>query len=601
MTWTGKRHRALAAVGTGLAAALAVAACSNTTPAATTSASGTAAAPSASASASAPELMAGASSSAVATAATFQTAHQGGDLKLLATAAAGTIDPQINYTLQYWQLYRDVYDGLMAFKSVSGQPSFETTPDLAAAEPVVSNGGKTYTFTLRKGITFSNGHVLDTADVVASFQRIFKVSSPTAGSFYNGIVGATACLKTPKTCTLAGGISADAAADTVTINLTAPDPEFLFKIAVPHASITPAGSPTTDVGNKPLPSTGAYMISAYDPTGNGKLVLSRNPHFKVWSALAQPQGYPDTITESFGQTVDNEVTQIENGQADWMADSPPTGRLNELGTTYASQIHVNTLTAMYYLPMNTNLAPFNNVQAREAVNWAIDKNAVVKLYGGSKLGTPVCTVLPPGFPGHVDNCRYTKGGGTTWTAPDLDRAKALVKSSGTAGQTVTVITTTDPIGASIGEYVQSVLNSIGYKAQVRKLSSNIQFTYIQNTKNKVQISLSQWYQDYPAAADFLAVLFSCASFHPGSDSSVNISGYCDKPNEALLASALKTEQTKGLDAALPTWAKMDQHVMADAVTAPLFTPKLVDLTAKRVGNYTFSKQFYLLLDQLWVQ
>ena len=186
----------------------------------------------------------------------------------------------------------------MAFKSVSGQPSFETTPDLAAAEPVITNAGKTYTFTLRKGITFSNGHVLDTADVVASFQRIFKVSSPTAGSFYNGIVGATACLKTPKTCTLAGGISADAAKNTVTINLTAPDPEFLFKIAVPHASITPVGSPTTDVGTKPLPSTGAYMISAYDPTGNGKLVLSRNPHFTQWSALAQPEGYPDTITES---------------------------------------------------------------------------------------------------------------------------------------------------------------------------------------------------------------------------------------------------------------------------------------------------------------
>jgi len=595
------RTSRLLTTSAGLAAALALAACSNTTPATPSAAAGASGAPAASAGSSGAAPVAGASSTETASVSAFQDAHKGGDLKLLATTAGGTIDPQINYTLQYWQLYRAVYDGLMSFKAVAGQPSFEVTPDLATADPVVTNGGKTYTFTLRKGITFSNGHVLDTADVVASYQRIFKVSSPTAGSFYNGIIGATACLKTPKTCTLTGGVVPDAAKNTITINLTAPDPEFLFKVSVPHAAITPVGTPTTDAGTKPLPSSGPYMITAYNPGGNGQLVMKRNPHFVQWSAVAQPAGYPDTITESFGQTVDNEVTQIENGQADWLFDPPPTGRLNELGTKYASQIHVNTLTAMYYLPMNGNIPPFNNLKARQAVNWAIDRNAVVKLYGGTNLAAPVCTVLPPGFPGHVDSCLYTKGGGTTWTAPDLAKAKQLVQQSGTAGQAVTVVVGNDPVGASIGEYVQSVLNSIGYKAKVQKLSGNIQFTYIQNTKNKVQISLSQWYQDYPAAADFLDVLFSCASFHPGSDSSVNISGYCDKPNEALLASALKTEQTKGLDAALPIWAKVDQHVMADAVTAPLFTPKLVDLTAKRVGNYTFSKQFYLLLDQLWVK
>ena len=54
---------------------------------------------------------------------------------------------------------------------------------------------------------------------------------PTAGSFYNGIVGADACLKTPATCTLDGGVVADEAAGTVTINLVAPDAEFFDKLA----------------------------------------------------------------------------------------------------------------------------------------------------------------------------------------------------------------------------------------------------------------------------------------------------------------------------------------------------------------------------------
>jgi len=149
--------------------------------------------------------------------------------------------------------------------------------------------------------------------------------------------------------------------------------------------------------------------------------------------------------------------------------------------------------------------------------------------------------------------------------------------------------------------VQSVLNDIGYKAKVNKLSGNIQFTYIQNTKNKVQISLSQWYQDYPAASDFINVLLSCAGFHAGSDSSINIAGYCDKTSEAGIAQALKTGQTSGLAAAEPLWGKVDAQIMANAPVAPLITPKLVDFTSKRVGNYQFSKQFYMLVDQLWVQ
>jgi hypothetical protein len=79
---------------------------------------------------------------------------------------------------------------------------------------------------------------------------------------------------------------------------------------------------------------------------------------------------------------------------------------------------------------------------------------------------------------------------------------------------------------SIGVY-QSVMTSWAM-TRVKPISSNIQFTYIQNTNNKVQMSITQWYQDYPAASDFLNIMFGCASFTEGSDSSINIAGFCDK-------------------------------------------------------------------------
>jgi peptide/nickel transport system substrate-binding protein len=528
----------------------------------------------------------------------FQPQHKGGTLHLTAKSGGGTLDPMINYTLQYWQLYQASYDGLLAFKKVNGQASFTVVPDLAQSLPQVTDNGKTYTFTLRKGIKFSNGQPVTTDDVVASFERIFKVSSPTAGTFYNGIVGGAACLKKPANCDLSKGVVGNAKTGTVTIHLTDADPEFPFKLAVPHASILPKSAPSKDAGTTPLPGTGAYKFVSYDP--NRQLKMVRNPYFKEWSRDAQPQGYPDEIDETFGLTVEAEVTAVENGQADWVFDPPPADRLNEIGTKYAQQAHVNTLTAFWYLAMNTNLAPFDNVKVRQAVNWAVDRNAVVRLYGGPNLAAPVCTVLPPGFPGHVDFCDYTKGGGTTWKAPDLAKAKQLVQESGTAGTRVGVVVQDDEVNKSIGEYVQSVLNSIGFKASLKPISANIQFTYIQNTKNNVQISLSSWYQDYPAASDFLNVLLSCASFHPGSDSSINISGFCDKKVDGQMQQALAAERSS-MTQANSLWGKVDQSVMEQAPMAPLITPKLIDFTSKRVGNYQFSKQFYMLVDQLWVK
>jgi len=524
--------------------------------------------------------------------------HRGGTMKLLAKAAGGTIDPHVNYTLQYWNLFQATYDGLLAFKKAGGDEAFEVVPDLAEKIPTPTNGGKTWVFKLRKGVKFSNGKAVTTNDVVASFRRIFKVKSPTSGGFYAGIVGASACLKKPATCTLKGGVSANAAARTVTINLTAPDPEFKYKLAVPHAAIVPASSPSKDAGTTPIPGTGAYYFASYNPTK--KLVMKRNPHFKVWSKDAQPDGYPDEITESFGLTVEAQITAIENGQADWTLEAPPADRLGEMSTKYADQTHVETLTAFWYVPMNTRMAPFNNLKARQAVNYAIDRNATVKIFGGPKLATPNCQVLPPGFPGNEPYCPYTKNPGAKWSAPDLAKAKRLVKESGTAGQKVSVVTPDDEVNKAMGVYLQSVLNQIGYKAKVKPISGNIFFTYVQNTKNKVQINVQQWYQDYPAASDFLYILFGCESFHPGSDSSINIAGFCDKKINAQMHKALKLAQ-EDEQAANKLWAKIDRMVTDAAPMATLFTPKHIDFVSKRVGNFTFSKQFYWLVDQSWVK
>lgn len=526
--------------------------------------------------------------------------HKGGTLHVVATAASGSLDPQINYTQEYWQLYQSMYDGLLSFKKVGGKPGTEIVPDLATALPVVSDGGKTMTFTLRKGVKFSTGKDVTVADVVASFQRIFKISGPTAGSFYNVLVGSDACLKTPATCTLEGGVVGDEKAGTITFHLTAPDPEFLDKLAIPHASILPADTPAKDMGNTPIPTTGPYIFTTYDP--NKELKLERNPQFKEWSKAAQPDGYPDVIDYTFGLTDEAEVTAVENGQADWMYEPPPADRLNEVGTKYVKQIHVTPLAAYYYVAFNVNAAPFDNEDARLAVNYAIDRNAVVKLYGGAQTAAPSCQVLPPGFPGYESYCPFNKGGATAkYTGPNMAKAKELMKASGKAGTEITLITEDSAVWKNVGNYLLSVLNDLGFKATLKTMSHATEYTYIQNTNNKMQISVSDWFQDYPAPSDFINVLYGCNSFHPGSDSSPNIGGFCDKDGiEKKIQEALTTAVTDPAKAN-KQWAAVDKAIVDKGVTASLFNPKQLDFVSARLGGYALQPVYLFMPSQAWVQ
>jgi peptide/nickel transport system substrate-binding protein len=360
----------------------------------------------------------------------------------------------------------------------------------------------------------------------------------------------------------------------------------------------PADTPPKDVGVTPQPGTGAYKLVSYDPKKQLKIV--RNPYFKAWNPDAQPVGFVDEVDYDFGLSAEDQVTAVANGQADWMFNPLPADRLSEVGTKYAKQAHISPLTAIYYLPMNTRIPPFNNLKARQAVSLAIDRNALVKIYGGANLASPTCQVLPPGFAGHEPYCPYTKNPGTKWTAADMDKARQLVKESGTAGQKVTFFTEDTAVGRQTGLYMQSVLNDLGYEATLKVLSQSVEFTYIQNTKNKVQISYTQWFQDYPAPSNFLNVLFSCASFHEGSDASINIAGLCDKGLDADLAQAMTTGVTDPA-AAAKLWAAIDRRVIDLAPVAVMYNPKQLDFVSKRVGNFIFSGEFYFLWNQAWVR
>ena len=182
----------------------------------------------------------------------------------------------------------------------------------------------------------------------------------------------------------------------------------------------------------------------------------------------------------------------------------------------------------------------------------------------------------------------------------MEKAKKLVEESGTKGMKITIVPEDKTVAKSIGVYLQSVMNELGYDASVKPISPDIQFTYIQNTNNKVQMSVTQWYQDYPAASDFANILFGCSSFTPGSDSSINISGFCDKDIDTKMQAALSLGVTDQ-PAADKMWTEIDKAITDKAPMAALFTPKHLDFVSKRLGNFKFNSQLFFMPPQAWIQ
>ncbi len=524
-------------------------------------------------------------------------AHRGGTLRLTAYQPAGTIDPQINYESDFWQIFYVTQDGLLAFAKQEGAPGRSLVPDLAEALPQITDGGTTYLFHLRRAVRFSTGQEVGVEDVAASFRRMFRVLGPNVGSWYAGIVGAQACLAAPATCQLTGGVIADAAARTITIHLTRPDAEFSQKIALPFASILPAATPDHDLGTTPPAATGPYAITGYNPVRG--MILSRNPYFHEWSAQAQPDGFADAIQIHYGLPAEAEVTAVENGAQDVMVDPPPLDRLAEIGGEYPQLAHIHPMLGYYYLMMNTHLKPFDDVRARQAVAIAINRRLAITLYGGPALGTPLCHLLPAGLPGSLPYCPFTKNPGQDWSAPDLARARALVRASGTAGMKVTLLVSDRDVERSMGIYLQSVLNDLGWQASLHAISFNIRDTYLQNSSNRVQIGLTDWFQDYPAASDFLNVLLSCANFHPGSDASINMSGFCDPAIDARMAQAMSLEGTD-MPQALQQWAGIDRQLTDLAPITTLFQINWLDLVSARLGNFRYSPLFRMIFSEAWV-
>jgi YVTN family beta-propeller protein len=528
--------------------------------------------------------------------------HRGGVLRV--EGAPDRIDPAHFGSLGDAQVLTLAYDGLLAYRHVGGIGGASLVGNLALRVPTPSDQEKTYTFQLRRNIRYSSGAPVRASDFRYSLERMLTVNR-TLGPSYNGIVGAAECsARPPARCDLSTGIEVDDAAGTITIHLARADPDFLHKLAEPLASVVPSGTPLRAARDEPIPGTGPYRVASADFRRGGSVRLVRNPYFRVWSADARPDGYPDEIR--FLREHEGGLAEVERGDADFGAFGALPGELlKDLLTKYGGRLHDETVPVTFWVFLNTRVPPFDDVRVRRALNFAIDRGEIVALAGGAPFAAPTCQILPPVFPGYRPYCPYTLGPNAagTWIDPDLARAKALVADSGTRGMRVEFVVPgcCNPLTPKIARYFVGVLRELGYRSSLRIIPDFSDYLgYVADSRHEAQIGHAGWIGEKLAPSDFFQRLFSCASFLPHDPANVNFSEFCDREIDATMNRAAAA-QTTDPARANELWAEIDHALVHRAVVVPTISPRYSVFVSDRVGNYQSHPLWGTLLDQLWVR
>jgi peptide/nickel transport system substrate-binding protein len=476
---------------------------------------------------------------------------EGGTLKGAYTSFPDYMDPQLSYTAEGWTAMYNTYIPLLTYKHAEGKEGSEVIPGLAESLPKVTNGGKTYTLKLRKGLKYSDGSPVKASDFKFAVERCFKVNS--GGSpFYTDIVGAEKFSETKS-----GGIPGIKTNDKtgeIVINLVQPRGTFENELALMFVAPVPQTTPEEDQSASPPPATGPYEIVKSQP-GRG-WVYERNPAWKTNGRLMPelPSGHLDKIEIEVLRNQSTQVNYIEQGKLNWIFDPPPTDRYQEVKEKYeGSQFRVEPTISTYYFWMNTKKAPFDDQKVREAINYAVDPAALERIYTGQIAGTQ--QILPPGMPGYEKIEPYPH---------NLAKAKQLIKEANPSDMNITVWTDSESPNNDAGTYYQSVLKELGFNADLKIINADNYFTVIGNTSTPdLDTGWSDWFEDYPHPNDFFQPLFNGNSIQTTNNQNFSLTAneQLDEKMEKLGEERLGPEQEKG-------YAEIDKAYMEESPVAP---------------------------------
>ena len=496
---------------------------------------------------------------------------KGGTLRVnLPVTDIDDIDPSIAYGTTTWHIQYSTALKLLNYPDAAAPRGSRLVPE-GATSYKVSGGGRVYTFTIRPGFRLSNGQRVTAANYAYAINRAANkdLQSPAFQfiSDPNGtnIVGAQD-VRDGKAATMRG---VRVRGNKLTITLTKPDATFLAKITMPFFQAMSTGLSKTNkvinVSGNNLPSGGPYYVSAREP--NRLVSLRKNPFYarNVARSFKRRPANLSAINIKTAVNLEASYQEVRANQADYTYDIPPTAPA-ELGRQFGTtrgRFRVTTSNCVSYMALNSNNALFTgNPDLRKAVNYAINRNAIVDL-SGAYAGRQTDQYLPRGFPG------YKELGAKGYPATgNMTRAKQLASGKTRGGQGILYYGLAAP-GPQRMELVRSYLAQIGISVEPRGFRGFAIYDAAgkRNSPHAFTVGTG-WCQDYPDPYDFINVLlyggniqeennnnlayFNNAAFNKRMERSAKLVGAPRMKAYGALENSLVTQQAPWAAYAQPT-------------------------------------------------
>ena len=519
---------------------------------------------------------------------------KGGIIKFADEAAPDTLDPGETYYGYSWDFVRVYGRSLTMFKPAPGKASAELVPDLAESLGVPSDGGKTWTYKLRKGVKFEDGTDVKAADVKhAVLRSTDKATFPNGPAYFEAMLNLPKGYKGPYK---SKGMNTDSAIttpndSTIVFHLMSPFAGFDYLAQLPQTIPVPEAKDTGAKYKNHVISSGPYMFASYSP--DKSYTLKRNPN---WDQATDPNR--KALPDGYDVQLNVNAEDIDNRLISGDLDVAIVGT----GLTTASQSKVLSDPALKartdnpanarlnYVSINPTVKPLDNIECRKAVEYAMDRTSYQTAYGGTFGGDLATNLLPPMIPGYQKFDLFPAGADNKG---DVTKAKEALTKCGQPNGFATNIAYRNerPKEKATAEAFQQALEKVGIKLTLKGYAKADYFSsYAGNPPyvkaNGLGLALNSWGSDWPDGFGFLSQIVDSRVIREtggSSNTSVRIPEV-----DKLLDKAVNELDTAKRNA---LWGQIDKRVMEEAVIYPGIVAKGLLMRGKNLTNVFVNESF----------
>ncbi|MFE5933928.1 ABC transporter substrate-binding protein [Streptomyces sp. NPDC056470] len=505
------------------------------------------------------------------------TPQRGGTLTVLSNQDFTHLDPARNWVMGDMDFgTRLLYRTLVTYKAEPGTKGGELVPDLAEDLGVSSDGARTWTFRLKRGLKYEDGSPITAQDIKYNVERSFSPDLPGGPDYAARYLAGAEGYKGPAQGKHLASVKTPDE-HTIVFELRKPFAEFPYAAVLPtFAPVPKARDNGPRYDNRPF-SSGPYKIESY--ARDKQLVLVRNTHWDQATDTVR-KAYPDRLVVTMGlkaNQIDDRL--IASGGADasavsWRKLSPESTPKVLTKADVRARLLAESTNCTEMVQMHTGRAPFDDVLVRKAVQYALDREAVMTASGGPALNDPASALMP----GSLFGGRQPDTLGIPLTG-DVEKARQLLKQAGRADGFSTRITVSNG-DKGVGEAIQQSLGRAGIKVTIETVDPSAFYDTIGDTGNRTDLVYTGWCPDYPSGSTFLPFVFD-GRYIKEKGNSGNHSLFRDDATMKRMDEIAAMTDAAQADKA---WQRLDGEILAKAPTAPAVVERMPLLIGTNVAG-----------------